>query len=43
MSTPDVPALFQAGMALLALFMPLAIAWSIVRWSMRHPGRPMRD
>ncbi|WP_208908480.1 hypothetical protein [Paracidovorax avenae] len=30
MSTPEVPVLCQAGMAILALFMPLAIAWGIV-------------
>ncbi|WP_152034008.1 hypothetical protein [Paracidovorax avenae] len=37
MSTPDVPVLCQAGMAILALFVPLAVAWGIVRWS-----RPIR-
>ncbi|WP_268750510.1 hypothetical protein [Paracidovorax avenae] len=43
MSAPDLSALCQAGMAILALFMPLAIAWGIVRWSMRRPGGPTRD
>ncbi|WP_368353821.1 MULTISPECIES: hypothetical protein [Comamonadaceae] len=39
MSTHDVPALWQAGLAILALFTPLAVAWGVVRWSMRRNAR----
>jgi hypothetical protein len=34
---------WHVGMALLALFAPMALAWAIVRWSMRRSGRRLPD